>query len=95
MLARWREPTEAWLYDMPSSRADRPGTGDDGGGPAGAGDRLAPSFFHQVRLHRELANLAFKRRNVCLVLGNNANLLFLVVQFATIELREPQLDEIS
>jgi hypothetical protein len=32
---------------------------------------------------------------VCLVLGNNASLRFLVIQFATIELREPQLDEVS
>jgi|GEM_PF-2764359 len=51
-------------------------------------------FFHQVQLHGELADLAFKRGNVCLVLGINASLRFIVVQAATIELREPKLDEV-
>lgn len=31
-------------------------------------------FFNQVQLHGELADLAFKRRNVGLVLGNDAGL---------------------
>lgn len=39
-------------------------TGDDGGVPTVAGDRLARSFFNQVQLHRELAELAFERREL-------------------------------
>lgn len=44
-------------------------------------------FFNQVQLHGELADLAFKRRNVGLVLGNDAGLSLLIVQIAAIELR--------
>ena len=36
---------------------------------------------------RKLADLAFKRRNVGLVLGNDAGLSLLIVQIAAIELR--------
>ncbi|WP_234188324.1 hypothetical protein [Shinella sp. NM-101] len=52
------------------------------------------SFFNQVQLHRELADLAFERRNVGLVLGDDAGLSLLIVQFAAIKLRQPQLDEV-
>ena len=37
--------------------------------------------------HGELADLAFKRRNVGLVLGNDAGLSFHIVQTAVMELR--------
>lgn len=46
-------------------------------------------FFTQVQLHGELADLAFERRNVGLVLSNDAGFSLLIVQFAAIELRQP------
>ncbi len=52
-------------------------------------------FFNQVQLHSELADLTFERRNVGLVLRNDAGLGLFIIQLAAIELREPQLDEVG
>jgi hypothetical protein len=46
-------------------------------------------FFNQVQLHSELADLTFERRNVGLVLRDDAGLGLFIIQFAAIELREP------
>lgn len=48
-----------------------------------------------VQLHRELANLAFQRRDLRLIFGDDARLGFLVTEFAAIELRQPQLNEVG
>ena len=56
---------------------------------------MARRFFNQVQLHGELADLAFERSNVGLVLRDDAGLRLLIVQLAAIELRQPQLDEVS
>ena len=53
---------------------------------------MARRFFNQVQLHGELADLAFERSNVGLVLRDDAGLRLLIVQLAAIELRQPQLD---
>ncbi|OHV78807.1 hypothetical protein LCM4573_25970 [Rhizobium sp. LCM 4573] len=52
-------------------------------------------FFNQVQFHRELADLALKRRDLRLILGNDARFRLFIVQFAAIELRQPQLDEVG
>lgn len=68
---------------------EQAGDRHDGGAPAVAGDRLARCFLHQVQLHRELADLALERRNLDLVLGNDAGLRLFIVQLAPIDLRQP------
>lgn len=52
-------------------------------------------FFNQIQLHGELVDLAFERRNVGLVLRDDAGLCLFIVQLTTIELRKPQLDEVG
>ena len=50
---------------------------------------MARRFFNQVQLHGELADLAFERSHVGLVLRDDAGLRLLIVQLAAIELRQP------
>jgi hypothetical protein len=81
-------------FPPPSDRASR--------GPVMTEDlSLPPAIgWHEVfltrhQLQRELADLAFKRPNVGLVLGINGRLRFLVAPLAVIELRYLQMDEVS
>ena len=52
-------------------------------------DRMARCFFNQVQLHGELADLTFERRNVGLVLRDDAGLCLFIIQLAAVELRQP------
>lgn len=45
--------------------------------------------FYPVQRHGELGDLAFRRGNMGLVLGNDAGFNLLIVQFAAMELRQP------
>lgn len=50
-------------------------------------------FFNQVQLHLELADLAFKRRDVHLIFGDDTGFSLFIIEFAAIELR--QLDKVG
>ena len=42
---------------------------------------MARCFFNQVQLHRELADLAFQRRDLRLILGYDARFSFFIIEF--------------
>ncbi|MGK6317590.1 hypothetical protein [Neorhizobium sp. DT-125] len=81
----------SWEIDHfapPSDGAGRgPVTMEDFSLPSAIGWRGV--FFNEVQLHRELADLAFQRRDLRLILGNDAGFGLFIVQFAPIELRQP------
>ncbi|WP_207919103.1 hypothetical protein [Rhizobium laguerreae] len=52
-------------------------------------------FFYQVQFHRQLADLAFQRRDLRLILSCEARFSFFIIDFAAIELSQPQLDEVG
>jgi hypothetical protein len=43
-------------------------------------------FFNKVQL---AGDLAFKRRDLCLIFGGDAGLRLFIIEFAAIELRQP------
>ncbi|WP_207100251.1 hypothetical protein [Paracoccus shandongensis] len=52
-------------------------------------------FFGKTQLHRELTHLPLERGNASFIFGDDAGLGFLVIQFAPVKLRQPQLDQVG
>lgn len=52
-------------------------------------------FSDKIKLHRQLTYLPLERGDASFILGDDARLCFLVIQFAPIKLRQPQVDEVG
>lgn len=66
-----------------------------GGFPFSTAERKAAIDEVALPLHRELASLAFKCRDLHLIFGDDAGFPFFIIQFTAIELRHSQLDEVG
>jgi len=55
----------------------------------------ARCFFDKVQLHRQLPDLALKRRDLRLVFSNEARLGLFAAQLSPVELGQPHVDEVG